>query len=105
MHLTFSANWKPEGSDSYLRLDFPEQNLVVKGGYTNIKSPEVYIGMGSDKKRGFNGDIQEVWVSIGYLNQTDVPYLMNVNKVFDVSTIGYYKFPPDRRLDDAMRFQ
>ena len=105
MHFTFSANWKPKDSESYMRIDFPEQHLTIKGSYSHLKNPEVYIGIGSDKKRGFNGDIREVWVSLGYLNDTDVPKIMNMNKVFDVSTMGYYKFPPDKKLNDAMRFQ
>lgn len=45
------------GGSSYLRLDFPTQHATFTGDYSNIKSPEVYVGIGSDKKRGFDGDI------------------------------------------------
>jgi hypothetical protein len=47
-----------------------------------------------------------VWVSLGYLEPDMVPNLMNMNKVFDVSTMGYYKFQNSYgRLNDAMRDQ
>ena len=109
MHLTFSAEWENVamgGGNSYLRIDFPDLNRVITGSYTNMKTEEVYVGIGSDMKRGFNGDIREVWVSLGYLEHADVPKIMNMNKVFDVSTMGYYKFQsPIGRLSDAMRDQ
>ena len=107
MHLTFSAEWGNKamgGGSSYLRIDFPKLNRTISGSYTNLKSPEVYVGIGSDMKRGFNGDIREVWVSLGYLEGADVKKIMNMNKVFDVSTMGYYKFQNENgRLADAMR--
>ena len=80
------------GGHSYLRIDFPTLNQTISGSYSNLKSEEVYVGIGSDLKRGFNGDIREVWVSLGYLKEDDVTKIMNMNKVFDVSTMGYYKF-------------
>ena len=46
MHFTFSANWKPKDSESYMRIDFPEQHLTIKGSYSHLKNPEVYIGIG-----------------------------------------------------------
>ena len=87
-----------------MRLDFPTEHLTLRGDYSSIKSPEVYVGIGSDLKRGFDGDIQEVWVSLGYIDDKEVPNIMNSEMVFDVSTMGYYKFQNTYgRLDDAMR--
>ena len=66
----------------------------------------MFVGIGSDMQRGFYGDIREVWVSLGYLEDTDVPNIMNMDKVFDVSTMGYYRFRDSTgRLNDAMRDQ
>jgi len=89
-----------------MRLDFPTQHVTIDGSYKSVNTDEstVYIGIGQDMQRGFNGDIAEVWVSLGYLEQDMVPNLMNMNKVFDVSTMGYYKFQNSNgRLNDAMR--
>lgn len=50
--------------------------------------------------------MQEVWVSLGYIDDKEVPNIMNAEMVFDVSTMGYYKFQNAYgRLDDAMRDQ
>ena len=66
----------------------------------------MFLGIGSDLQLGFIGDIREVWVSLGYLDDSNVPNIMNMNKVFDVSTMGYYKFQDAYgRLNDAMRDQ
>ena len=94
MHLTFSAEWKNKamgGGNSYLRIDFPTMTRTISGDYANLKSEDVYVGIGSDMQRGINGDIREVWVSLGYLEDADVLKIMNMNKVFDVSTMGYFK--------------
>ena len=91
---------------SYLRLDTPVWNSIRNGTYVAMTIDEVFIGIGSDLQHGFNGDIQEVWVTKGYLEPDNVPNLMNMNKVFDVSTMGYYKFQDSiGRLNDAMRDQ
>lgn len=47
-----------------------------------------------------------MWVSLGYLDEAMVPMIMNADMVFDVSTMGYYRFQNAYgRLDDAMRDQ
>jgi ACT domain-containing protein len=46
-------------------------------------------------------------MSYGAINETSIPKIQNMVKVFDISTMAYYEFKPGRSnvLDDAMRNQ
>ena len=44
---------------------------------------------------GWKGDVLEFFMTYGALNEDDVPNLINMLKVFDVSTMAYYNFHSD----------
>lgn len=53
---------------------------------------------------GFRGDVREFFMSYGAIEKDKIPNLINTVKVFDVSTMAYYRFRPGNGvLRDWMR--
>jgi len=105
MHITYSANYKPLSAageveaHAYLRIDISTFSKKWEGSFIPIVSNKVYYGAGgvrvaekSDEDLGFPGHYRQFWLSVGYIEDTNVPYLMHEYKVLDYSTMGYYRF-------------
>lgn len=61
-------------------------------GYSRIANPICHLGIDSGLTHGLKGDVREFYMSYGAIKSEKIPNLMNVVKVFDVSTMAYYRF-------------
>ena len=48
--------------------------------------------------QGFAGDVREFWMTYGYVEPSTIPMLMNMVKVWDVSTMAYYRFTSAKKV-------
>jgi hypothetical protein len=90
MHLTYTAH----ATENYstLRIDYPGGSLETVLGYASISSTTAHLGIDSGLTYGFKGDVREFYMSYGTIKSDKIPNLMNVVKVFDISTMAYYRF-------------
>lgn len=61
-------------------------------GYSSVSKNIAHLGIDSGLTTGFNGDVREFFMSYGAIANDKIPYLINIVKVFDVSTMAYYRF-------------
>ena len=90
MHLTYTAH--SVENYSTLRIDYPGSFLEMKVGYSSLAEPTAHLGINSGLTHGFKGDVREFYMSYGAISGDKIPNLMNIVKVFDVSTMAYYRF-------------
>lgn len=116
MHITYSAVYNPAStssgvkSKSYLRIDISTYNRAWEGGYKPVKSGKVYYGCGGPNVDdvGFTGNYRQFYITVGYIEPENVPYLIHEYKVLDYSTMAYYKFDQTifiGRYEDSFRVQ
>ena len=100
MHITYSAIYNPASalssvkSESYLRIDISTYSNEWRGGYRAVETGIVYYGCGGPtiEDIGFRGNYRQFWLTVGYIEPNNVPYLMHEYKVLDYSSMAYYKF-------------
>jgi hypothetical protein len=90
MHLTYTAH----ATENYstLRIDYPGGSLETVLGYASISSSTAHLGIDSGLTYGFKGDVREFYMSFGAIKSDKIPNLMNVVKVYDISTMAYSVF-------------
>jgi len=114
--MTYSAIYRPASalsgikSNSYLRIDISSFSSLWIGGYKPIVSNKLYYGAGGRDAEnvGFMGHYRQMWITVGYIDQSKVPNLMHEYKVLDYSTMAYYRFDQSifiDRYEDAFRIQ
>lgn len=102
IHLTYTARSKE--NNATLRLDYAGGKVEMTLGYATINNPQATLGINSGLTTGFAGDVREFYMSYGAIKSDKIQNLMNVVKVFDVSTMAYYRFQPSNGiLNDWMR--
>ena len=108
IHLTYSANHAPgtftaDTSKSYVRIDCSGFTRSASGSYAAISEPKAYYGIDANLTQGFDGDLREFYVRMGYTEDADeIESLRHRAKVVDLSVLGYYKFDQEgfRWLND-----
>ena len=90
MHLTYTAHSKENYST--LRIDYPGSFLTMNLGYSSLSKPIAFLGINSGLNHGFKGDFREFFMTEGAVLNNKIPNLINIVKVFDVSTMAYYRF-------------
>lgn len=61
-------------------------------GYSSLVKNSATLGIDSGLTHGFKGDVREFFMSVGAISRDKIVNLMNVIKVFDISTMAYYRF-------------
>jgi hypothetical protein len=89
-----------------VRLDYPGGYLQQRFSYASLIKPTAHLGIDAALSKGFQGDVREFFLSYGAINEARIKNVMNMVKVFDVSTMAYYRFQPATGvLNDWMRTQ
>jgi hypothetical protein len=75
-----------------------------------VETGLVYYGCGGPTidDVGFRGNYRQFWLTVGYIEPNNVPYLMHEYKVLDYSAMAYYKFDQTifiGRYEDSFRVQ
>lgn len=107
-HLTFISRHH-EGT-SMLRIDYADTSVEVEADvHQPLDTNSLFLGISSDLKlpNGFRGRFREVFLTYGAIEPSSIPFVINMVKVFDVSTMAYYRFHPIKGsfLRDAFRDQ
>lgn len=89
-----------------LRLDYPGGFLKMNLGYASPPKTTAHLGIDAGLSVGFKGDVKEFFMSFGAIDDDKIINLINMVKVFDVSTMAYYRFQSENGvLRDWMRDQ
>jgi len=115
MHITYSANYQPASKEiigvasaSYLRIDISTYSKMAFGSFYPVKTNKVFYGCGGPllEDVGFAGNYRQFWITVGFIDERKVPFIMHEYKVLDYSTLAYYKFEQTifvDRFEDAFR--